>query len=68
MTDYFSMFCVGWKDEGVSDAINSTRDVNLLLSPLVYKFLLRRNVTVFPIAEGGVERKLLFACFLYCFR
>ncbi|XP_025099184.1 uncharacterized protein LOC112566968 [Pomacea canaliculata] len=59
MMDSFSMWCTGWKDEGFSEDANTTSDVNeksLLLAPLIYKFLLRKNDTVFPIAQGGESK------------
>ncbi|XP_025099178.1 uncharacterized protein LOC112566962 [Pomacea canaliculata] len=59
MTDSFSMACTGWKDEGFSEDANSTSDgdeESLLLAPLIYKFLLRRYNTIFPIAQGGESK------------
>ncbi|XP_025098099.1 uncharacterized protein LOC112566258 [Pomacea canaliculata] len=59
MKDSFSMWCIGWKDEGFSEDANSTSDgdeKSLLLAPLIYKFQLRRNNTVFPIAQGGESK------------
>ncbi|PVD28963.1 hypothetical protein C0Q70_11559 [Pomacea canaliculata] len=63
MMDSFSMWCTGWKDEGFSEDENSTSDGNkesLLLAPLIYKFQLRRNDTVFPIAQGALHRREQF--------
>ncbi|PVD38498.1 hypothetical protein C0Q70_01113 [Pomacea canaliculata] len=47
------MSCSDWQDEGFEDDANSTDESQLLSSPLTYKFFLRKNETIFPIAEGG---------------
>ncbi|XP_025102861.1 uncharacterized protein LOC112569303 isoform X2 [Pomacea canaliculata] len=53
LNETFRMECSGWMDEGFEDDVNSTDKTRLLLSPLIYKFLLRKNDTIVPISEGG---------------
>lgn len=53
LNETFRMECSGWMDEGFEDDVNSTDNTRLLLSPLIYKFLLRKNDTIVPISEGG---------------
>ncbi|XP_025102839.1 polycystic kidney disease protein 1-like 2 isoform X2 [Pomacea canaliculata] len=53
VNETFKMSCSDWQDEGFEDDANSTDESQLLSSPLTYKFFLRKNETIFPIAEGG---------------